>query len=59
MKPLSMLGALLVAIATTPLAEPFHADGTQCQVGNASCTVPPQPIGSICYCGTVAGTTIG
>ena len=42
--------------ASAPLV---MANGTQCQVGNASCTIPPQPVGSICYCGSVAGTTAG
>lgn len=54
----ALLLTLAVVVADGTLG-PLFANGTQCQVGNASCTVPPQPAGSICYCGTTAGTTVG
>lgn len=33
--------------------------GTVCRVGNVGCSVPAQPIGTRCFCGSQAGTIVG
>jgi hypothetical protein len=50
-----------VPMSRMPGAEPnielAQAMGFTCTTQFGSCPIPPQPVGSVCYCGATAGVT--
>jgi hypothetical protein len=55
-----------IAVRPAPQVEPATRDrmaqqdfGSRCSTAEGVCSLPrPQPIGSVCYCGSARGTTI-
>lgn len=56
-----IVGLWLVPVAASQTVTVWDAipTGTVCQTPVSSCTVTKRPVGSLCFCGKVAGTTRG
>ena len=57
-KLLWMIVAIIALILHSYQGTQAQVYGSRCAVSAGVCYINPQPIGSVCYCGQLQGTTI-